>query len=167
MPIRPFPFCSDVHALVPEILADWQHQEAGQPWFAQPAEHGFDLLPDLIGQLLTTACCAPDDGAKYRAMLAAASDHGAQRRAQGFGQELLPTEYHLLREAVWRVLRRHAPDHALRAVFHVDRAITVATRASFVGYHREALAAAGRWPAALEQVADEPLFGHDGTRRLV
>jgi hypothetical protein len=159
MPIPAFPFCDDVHALVPEILADWDAHAAKGEWGRLPPVERETALPDLVARLLTTALCRPDDGPLFRETLAAAADHGVARRGQDFPQALLLTEYHMLREAMWRVLLRHVPNDATRAIFRIDRAISAATRATYIGYYRDGYEEAGRWPAALDQVASDPLYG--------
>jgi hypothetical protein len=148
--------CDDLLSIVPEIPAACEALTDREPWSARPTAGRAGGLANLTARLLDTALCHPDAGAGYRALLAAAAAHGTGRQAQGVSSDALVAEYHLLQEAVRRVLARHAGADATRAVFHVDRIISVGARASVVGYHRDAFAAAGRWPAALERLADEP-----------
>lgn len=154
--------CDDPNVLVPEILAEWQGIAQEEPWLELPEQHRFNSLPDVTYGLLDVALCRTDDPAAIREKLDAAASHGWTRREQGFPQELVLTEYYLLREAIWRVLRRRWPDEAAEAVFRVDTVLSVATRASLAGYHRAELEALGRWPAALERlVASSPLAQRD------
>ena len=157
------PLCADPNALVPEVMAEWQALASEEPWHTLPNAHRFDSLPDLVAGLLDASVCQPNDRAAYRAKLEAAATHGSTRRTQGFAHDLLLTEHYLLREAIWRVLRRRYPDDATTLVLRVDSAVTAATRASLHGFHRAEIERAGRWPAVIDELADgSPLVEQAG-----
>lgn len=146
--------CDDPHELVPEILAEWQGITQEEPWLTLPEEHRFNSLPDFTHDLLDAALCRPDEMEAHRRKLYAASEHGQTRREQGFPQELVLTEFYLLREAIWRILQRHLPDDATGAVMRVDTALSTATRASLAGFHRQELERLGQWPAVIERLLE-------------
>lgn len=149
---------------LPRILADWLELPREEPWLAMPAEHRVDSFPEVTGALLDAALGPRGDAAAAEALTVAAAKHGRHRRDQGFAQELLFAEYYLLREALWRTIQSVPPAHAvddasLTAMLHLDGAISVATRASITGYHRDELEAMGKWPAALQNILASVLAG--------
>ena len=78
---------------------------------------------------------ADDCGARLRALSTAVA-HGEDRRWHEFSDNLLFTEYYLLREAVWRYIRQLWPlEEARPAIMRVDSAIRLASRAAPYGYH--------------------------------
>ena len=153
--------CGDLAGHVRGILAEWRALPAEEPWLVLPAAEEIDHLPGVIVGLLNASLCEPERGATYREKVWAAARHGGDRRRQGFGEPVLFTEYARLREAIWRYLRRLGPADAARAaIVRVDGAITCATRASLLGYHRPELEQLGLWPEKLEALAREgPLLG--------
>ncbi len=136
-------------------MVEWETITNEEPWFTLPADQKTDSLPKVLATLVAVALCRQNDASAVRDHVLAAAEHGRSRREQGFGQDLLLTEYYLLREAIWRFVRTTAGPsaHATQAILYVDNAISVATRASLQGYHQPELAAMGRWPEALETVA--------------
>jgi hypothetical protein len=146
----------DIKAHVGEILKTWTEITATEPWMALPVTHRLDALP-IVTAALVDAALTPGRGRvdRYRRFVYAAAEHGETRRKQGFDRELLFTEHYLLREAIWQFLTRTHPDHATDAVLHLDAAVTVGTRASLVGFHREEFTEKGRWPAILEEVVQQ------------
>jgi hypothetical protein len=155
MPTDRLPLCDDPNVLVPEILAEWQAVAIEEPWMALPEHQRFDSLPDVLCGLLDAAICQPNAPAAYRTHVETAAKHGTDRRTQGFPRDLILTEFYLLREAIWRVIRRRYPADAGTAVLRVDNALTIAMRASLLGFHRGQLEAAGQWPAAIDQLVDD------------
>jgi hypothetical protein len=150
--------CGDLNAHVPAILAEWQAVAREEPWLSLPEEHRFDSIPDLLRELLRAALCGREAAPRaYRAMVESAVEHGRQRRGQGFAHDLILSEYYLLREAVRRHLARTRAGGrgAVGDLLRVDAAISVATHASVLGYHRAEIEALGRWPAVIEGVAGE------------
>ena len=165
MPTPPsLPLCEDPNALVPEVMGAWQALAAAEPWLSLPDEHRFDSLPDVVSHLLDAALCQPNDATAYRAKVEVAAKHGTDRRVRGFEQDLLFAEFHLLRGAIWDVVRRHYPAAVDGALLRVDAAISAATRASLYGFHRAELQRAGQWPGILERIVSEsPLLAQQAT----
>jgi hypothetical protein len=149
------PLCEDPNVLVPEILAAWQAVASEEPWMTLPDHQRFDSLPDVLRGLLDAAICQPNERTVYRAHVEAAAKHGTDRRTQGFPHDLILTEFYLLREAVWRVVRHRYPTDAGTAILRIDNALTTALRASLLGYHRGPLEGQGHWPAAIDQLVDD------------
>ena len=149
--------CESVRGHVPEIVREWEQLVWDSPWMGLPRAHRINGLPDLIVGLVEASLGDPEDLERHRQKVAAAVEHGVQRRAQGVDEHLVLTEYHLLREAMWRYLRRrYGPsDAATEAIMRIDTAITLATRASLQGYYRDELEAAGRWEGIVDRLAVE------------
>lgn len=144
----------DVHEHIAEVMVEWQEITREEPWLSLPAEHRTDSLPVVVLALVDVALSAAPGRKEDEALVTAAVKHGHDREAQGFTQPLLFAEYHLLRTALWRYLRtRHA--HAPGAMIGIDAAITVATSASLLGFHRDELEATGRWPRVVHALIDE------------
>lgn len=146
---------TDIKANVAEIVQEWEILVREQPWFALPAEHRTTGLPEVIIALVEASLCEPSDVESHRRIVQAAAQHGWNRRTQSIPEGLLLTEYHLLRQALWRYLtRKFGPSHrTVEAITRMDTAITVATNASLWGYYREEIEALGKWDASVETLA--------------
>jgi hypothetical protein len=155
----------ELKAHLAEVIVEWHAITGEQPWLSMPAEVRIDRLPELIRELSGAALGNPSDiGARHRALSASVA-HGQDRRLHGFPDTLLLTEYYLLREALWRYIRRVAPyDEAGPAILHIDSAITLASRAALYGYHARELEELGHpIPDLLSELLQEWLItkGHD------
>jgi hypothetical protein len=136
------------------IVGAMQGAAASEPWLALPQGYSLDSVPELILTLVDEAL-ANDPDAHVRKVWTAVQ-HGGDRAATGFPDPLLFTEYHLLRMAVWSfVTTTFDPDDALQAISRIDAAITQATTASLLGYHRLALERRGDWPAAVHRLIEQ------------
>jgi hypothetical protein len=141
---------------LPEILIEWNALAVERPWHDLPDTHRLDSLPEVVTGLIEAAVCGPEEREMHRRKVWAAAEHGHQRREQGFPQELLLTEYYLMREAIWRVLKgEHSHEDRTTAILRIDAALNLATRGSLAGYHREEYEKAGKWPGALEELVDQ------------
>jgi hypothetical protein len=148
--------CDYLIANVGEILVEWSALAVERPWHDLPDTHRLDSLPEVITGLIEASVCAPDDRSLHRKKVDAAAEHGYQRLLQGFEQELVLTEYYLMREAIWRVLKREGSlADRTEAILRIDSALNLATRASLAGYHRKEYEAAGLWPKAIEDLVDQ------------
>lgn len=146
-----------------------------EAWLTPPDAVVLDSLPELLAGLFAALSTAGGDTTAWRELVDRAAQHGASRREQGHSEEILFGEYHLLREAIWRHLRRYAdegtPDAtagaatrerrppgaeapAIAAVHRVDHGLTIATRASLLGFHRGELVASGRWSERIAELID-------------
>lgn len=154
--------CDHLRGRVPAILQQLTALAHEESWLGVPPEDHLDALPELILGLVEAAVCEPRDLAARRACLWAAAEHGAVRRAQCTGHEVVFGEYHLLRRVLWQHLAAvetpPARDAATAAILRIDAAIAVATRASLLGYYRPEMQANGEWPARLETLVEDPEF---------
>lgn len=144
----------ELESQLPEVMAEWTAFSAEEPWLALAPEDRLDTLPEAVGALARWALKAPESEAARRRALELAALHGRTRRRQGYEDVLLFREYHAMREALWRFLRRAAGDAtaAIGAMLTLDRALTYVTRAALLGYHAEELEARGEWPDRLEEL---------------
>jgi hypothetical protein len=152
------------------VLAEWEAVSREEPWHIQPQRYGPDSLHETIRAVLDVALGDGGDKAASERLVRSAAAHGDQRRVQGVGDDALLREYHALRAALWRYLRR-APirsSEALTAILRVDVVITVATTAALRGYHRSDMPPTPEWAAELlryiangsRQIVD--MFGREG-----
>ncbi|CAN5738702.1 hypothetical protein BH23GEM6_BH23GEM6_07140 [soil metagenome] len=159
--------CDYLTDRIGEILVEWSALTVEQPWHELPEAHRQGSLPEVITGLIEASICDPDDRALHLKKVQAAAVHGSVRRSQAFEQELVLTEYYLMREAIWRVLKRNK-NLAGRtdAIMLIDSAMNLATRASLAGFYREEYERAGSWPTVLEELVDQsPLLGNHARQR--
>jgi hypothetical protein len=133
------------------VLAEWDALSREEPWHVQPEHYGLDSMHETVRAVLDVALGDGADKAASERLVRAAAAHGDQRRIQGAGDDALLREYHALRAALWRYLRRvpMPSSEALTAISRVDVVITVATTAALRGYHRSDMAASPEWAAEL------------------
>lgn len=143
--------------LVHRVIDQWGKLGSAQPWLSLPAQVTHDHLADLLKALAQAALCTLNDPAARRRLVDRAGQHGIDRHVEGFSEELLYREYHLLRTFLWEWIRQQwgHRDDAHRAILLLDAAITLATSASLRGYHRPTLEARGEWPAAMDELVNE------------
>ncbi len=155
------PLCALLKERTGEILAEWERLCHDAPWNALPENHRLDALPGVLETAIEAA--SKSDARDCRtAVVEAAIKHGQDRRAQGFELQVLFTEFYFLREAIWRTLRKIAnASEAYQAVLPIDHALTVATRATVAGFHRNEFEAQGSWPAKVDALADEMGAGRE------
>ena len=144
----------DIHEHIAEVMVEWQEITRAEPWLSLPDEHRTDSLPSVALALADVALSGAPGSDDDEELVVAGVKHGRARFEQRFPQALLFTEYHLLRTALWRYLRaRHA--NAADAMIRIDAAITIATSASLLGFHRDELEASGKWPGVVQALIDE------------
>lgn len=148
-----------IQADIPKILEEWRKLKQQEPWLSLPEEYQLDHLPEAITTLIDAALSRPDDREAQRAYLWAAATHGHDRFQQGFAEQLIFTEHHLLRRALRRYINHHHGDslQCFEAIARIDAATTLSTVASFRGYHRAIFEQRGEWPQAIERLVNEGL----------
>ena len=154
------PVCDDLKAHLPEIVREWEEITHEEPWTSLPKAHRLDELPAVTIGLFDAALCEPTEPDAHRQKVLAAVLHGEQRREHGLPDAVLLTEFYLLREAIWRYLKR-TKDAVLAdaAILRIDNAIMLATRAALVGFHRAEYETRQRWPLAVDRlIAEAPLL---------
>jgi hypothetical protein len=156
--------CDDLKLNVNGVVAEWERLAREQPWYTLPTEHRIDSVPEVVLGLVDASLCNPTDGQAHQQHIRSAADHGHHRRNQGISEQLLFTEYHLLRQAIWYYLVRRFghTDAVIEAIMRIDTAITVATNASLWGYHRDEIEALGKWQEGMDRlVRASPLLQVD------
>ncbi|MFN2564101.1 MAG: hypothetical protein ABR499_03725 [Gemmatimonadaceae bacterium] len=133
------------------VLAEWEAVSREEPWHVHPERYGIDSLHEVVRAVLDVALGDGGDEEASERLVRAAAAHGDQRRVQAVGDDCLLREYHALRAALWRYLRRvrMPAGEALTAILRVDAVITVATTAALRGYHRSDMPATPEWAAEL------------------
>lgn len=152
--------CEDIKEHVSEVLVEWERLVRQQPWYSLPADHRINGLPDVIVGIVDASLCTPTEVESHRRKVQAAAEHGSHRRQQGIPESLILTEYHLLRQAIWRYLltKYGSSDRIVDAIMRIDSAITLATNASMWGYHRPEIEALGKWEAGMEKMVQSSSF---------
>lgn len=152
--------CEDLRTNLAVVLASWESLVRAQPWYSLPAEHRLHALDEVVMGIVEAALCEPAEESSHRRNVEAAARHGARRREQGIPETMLATEFHLIRQAVWRYLRERFPDEHREitdAILRIDAVILPATNACMWGYYRTEVEALGKWEVAMERlVADAP-----------
>ena len=124
--------------LAAAVVREWRRDAASFGWSGTEDSIDEDHLAELI-QALAASALARDSGPPdaARALVRTAVLHGRERREDGFTEEMLFREYHLLRRGLWEELRKNDPDSAGDTILRIDAEITLATGASLRGYHWE------------------------------
>jgi hypothetical protein len=156
------------------ILAEWEAVSRDEPWHVDPQRYGLDSLNEAVRAVLDVALGGGSDDEASERLIRAAAAHGDQRRLQGTGDDALLREYHALRAALWRYLRRvpMPSAEALTAIARVDMVITVATTAALRGYHRSDMQPSPDWATELLRAIRSgsrdivAAFGRDGRSAL-
>lgn len=158
--------CERIAARSNEIIERWEGAARREPWLLLPEEKRTDHLPEVIDAILTAVMGAAPTREQVLSLARHAARHGEDRVQQGIPDSVIMTEYYLLRTAIWEVTREVAPDPAtgVGAIQRIDSAISFATRASIIGYHKAQLASRGDWEGVLESLADSsPLAWRGGS----
>ena len=148
--------CTDPLAHVAGVVEAWAAAaRSAEPWLSLPEAHRINGLPDVAAAVLDAALCRPMDPAAAAGNVRASAAHGEARAGQGCTTETVLTDYYLLRQAVWAYLQQQGHLAEASTILRVDVALTMSHRAGLLGFHRAALEAQGRWPAALDALAEE------------
>lgn len=138
------------------VLARWNDLVKEEPWFSLPREHRLSNLTAVVEALIDNLMHEPGAGESIRNAVNAGAAHGSNRRKQGIPETLIPIEFHLLRQAIWRYVNDtlSPSDATYNAILRIDRAITMTLNAAMWGYYREEIEAHEGWDAALEKLVD-------------
>lgn len=139
-----------------QVLELWQKAAAEEPWFTLPRTDRAGFLQELVVALAEAAVLMPNDREACRKVVVAAAAHGRARREQEIPETSIPTEFHLLRQAIGRyVLQTFAPSEAVTgAIIAFDSAISLGLNACMWGYFREEIEAQGLWETAVDRLVD-------------
>ncbi len=133
-------------AEVGEIMAEWDRNTHDLPWSSLEAGDRQNNLASVITRVIDCAMSDASRDLRVDAMIDAACGHGESRRKQGFDVSMLFREYDLLRAATWRELSAlSASPTSYNAIFVIDGLLSVATRATVLGYHRAEMEANNLW----------------------
>lgn len=139
------------------VVDRWAQVGEAEPWNRLPADLDHDHLPKLIRNLAGAGLCTEFDRGMCATLVKTAAEHGEYRDEQGFGEDLIYREYHLLRRALWQQLKETHGESATvyYATMRVDALVSLATSAGLHGLHRDALENQGDWPEILDRMLDE------------
>ena len=140
-------------AEVPEIMVSWDRQTQELPWSAIAETERQNNLVSVITRVIDCALSDATRDSRVDGVIFAACAHGESRRAQGLPVDALFREYDLLRSATWGQLSEIAASPvSYGAIFVIDGLLSVATRATVLGYHRKEMLANGLWNTHLEEL---------------
>ena len=146
---------------VDEVIGRWITLQIHEPWVQLPLPDVVDHLPAVIIGLVRASLSDPTNLDRHREKVQAAAEHGRQRRRTGFDAEVIFQEYYGIRNALWSIIRPRYPDtRASEAMLRMDTAISVALRASLIGFHEEELKSPSEVAARLETLAGESPLLH-------
>lgn len=140
-----------------QILRRWTEIAEAEPWLALPPDVDFDHLPELIRGLSGAALCTEFHRGLCEDVARIAALHGERRSREGFNDELVYREYHLLRRGMWERMKRDHGDSAIvfLATMRLDALTSLATAAALHGLHRDEVGEKRPWARVLEQLLDE------------
>lgn len=151
--------CDDMRMNAPRIVALWEEAVEREPWILPRQLARADFVPDMVEAIATATVCLPPTRTTLLALAKAASEHASGRAAAGADHARVVLEYYFLRNAIWAYFgeRQHEieQEEEMRAILHVDVAVSLATRAALLGYYQHEFAQRGEWPAALDRLVDE------------
>lgn len=138
---------------VGEIMADWDLSTQELPWVAIEKAERQNNLASVITRVIDCAMSDATRDVRVDALIASACSHGESRRAQGLDVPTLFREYDLLRSATWGQLSMMVGSPtSYSAIFVIDGLLSIATRATVLGYHRAEMEANGLWSTHLEEL---------------
>ena len=148
-------------ASIDEVIGRWITLQIHEPWVQLPLPDVVDHLPEVVTSLVRASLSDPTNLERHRAKVAAAAEHGRQRRRAGFEDEVVFQEYYGIRNALWSVIKpRYADARASEAMLRMDSAISVALRASLIGFHEDRLPTREEVDHRLETLARESPLLH-------
>ncbi len=133
-------------AQMDEIMAGWDRQADELPWsLLEKSERQNDLC-GVITRVIDCAMSSAGREERVTALVDAACAHGEYRRRQGVDMESVFREYDKVRAATWQSLKQlvQAPT-SFDAIFVIDGLLSIATRATILGFHRAEMEANGLW----------------------
>lgn len=137
---------------IEEIMADWDRNTDELPWSGLDGDRQNNLAI-VITRVIDCAMGAESRDKRVDALIAAACSHGEFRRLQKLDVPSLFIEYDKVRTATWRHLKTlvGAPT-SYDAIFVIDGLLSIATRGTVLGYHREEMERIGLWDKHLTEL---------------
>ncbi|MDQ6718454.1 MAG: hypothetical protein M3Z17_08935 [Gemmatimonadota bacterium] len=138
---------------IPEIMSAWDRSTEELPWSGLEASSRQNNLVSVITRVIDCAMGSASRAERVNALIQAASNHGDSRRKQDVGMEVIFSEYDKLRAATWRKLRDLVEmPTSLDAIFVIDGLLSVASRATALGYHRAEMEESGLYDKQIEEL---------------
>jgi hypothetical protein len=139
-----------------QIIRRWREIADAEPWLALPPNLSFDHLPQLIRGMANAALCSDFSREACAEVAATAADHGHYRAGEGFDENLIYREYHLLRRAFADRLQE---DHGrgafvFMATMRLDSIGSLCQAAALHGLHRGPSIQDGRDSEVLRDLLD-------------
>lgn len=136
------------------VVAAWLELPPAARLTSRPDPIDEDHLPQLIRTLGETALARREREQDYeyappKPLILEAIRHGRERRDDGFNEDMLFREYHLVRRGLWEELKRRDPAAAAETIMRIDVEMSMATAASLHGF----LAASEDAEALADQLA--------------
>ncbi len=136
-----------------EIMAEWDRKTDELPWSKLEEDERQNNLSAVITRVIDCAMSDASRDVRVNALIEAACAHGESRRKQGVDVPSLFTEYDVVRTATWRQLKTLVgPPTSHNAIFVIDGLLSVASRGTVLGYHREEMEASGLWSNQREEL---------------
>lgn len=147
---------SDADTIADEIVDSWKDISDSEQWLELPEQLDHDHLPDMIRSLAEAGLCTDFQRKACHKVGQIAAEHGAHRATEGFGENLIYREYHLLRRALASTMKeRHGESATVYyASMRVDVLVSLASAAALHGLHKDELEREGRWPNVLQELLD-------------
>ena len=138
---------------IPGIMEEWDRNTDDLPWSGLEASGKQNNLVSVMTRVIDCAMSSASRQERVNALVQAAANHGASRRKQGVAVEILFSEYDKLRAATWGHLKDlvEAPT-SYDAIFVIDGLLSIASRATALGYHRAEMDARGLYAKHLEDL---------------
>jgi hypothetical protein len=139
---------------ITEIMDDWDRNTDQLPWSGLEKSGRQNNLVSVITRVIDCAMGSASRKERVDALLQAAVNHGASRRKQGgVDVQHLLMEYDRLRTATWKQLKELVdPPTSYDAIFVIDGLLSVASRATALGFHREEMEESGVWGKQIEEL---------------
>lgn len=140
-------------AEIDEIMADWDRNTDALPWSALARGERQNDLSSVVTRVIDCAMSSAPRDERVDAMVTAACRHGEYRRKQQVDVESIFREYDMVRSATWRQLKTlvNAPT-SYDAIFVIDGLLSVASRGTIMGFHKEELQSNGLFDKHLAEL---------------
>lgn len=136
-----------------EIMADWDRSTDALPWSGLEASDRQNNLAGVITRVIDGAMSSATRTERVDALIDSACSHGECRRKQGVDVQSLFSEYDHVRTATWKHLKELVePPTSYDAIFVIDGLLSIASRGTVLGYHRQEMESTGLWNKQREEL---------------
>lgn len=142
-------------AVIHDIMTEWDRAVDELPWSELDKSERQNDLASVITRVIDCAMSGAGREERVTALVDSACRHGEYRRIQGVEMESVFREYDKVRAATWRELNKLVPaPTSFDAIFVIDGLLSIATRATILGYHRTEMEANGLWETQRQTLRD-------------